>query len=67
LIEENSQIGDEEYRQSECRIKVEADQAQCPEQALHHQICYIVEEVEGEEAPCRTIQTRHKIDDDAEQ
>ena len=46
-------VGNEDRRQTECRVEVGAEETHCSEEALHGQVGEVCEEVEREEATGR--------------
>ena len=51
MMKKHLQVGDEKHGQAECGVEIEAHQAKCAEEALHDDICDIVEQMEGEKRP----------------
>ena len=51
MMKKHLQVGDEKHGQAECGVEIEAHQAKCAEEALHDDICDIVEQMEGKKRP----------------
>ena len=64
--ETHSQVGNEEYRKTERRVKAEANETEHTEECLHREVGDIVEHMESEEPSGRLVQSRQEVDDNVE-